>query len=254
MIFGSTAKNVNLLSLSACIFALLGLFLPINFTIGNLLISVICFYILNILGVWITLHRYYSHNSFEFKSKYLKYFFTVLALLAGRGSVLSWVYIHKQHHRYSDGDKDPHSPSRLGYKIFGFGHYNDMEKSKTNLFLIKEIVNPTQLFIHKYYILVLLAMISPLFLNLELLYFSYILPITLVHLSQNNFNYFGHTHGYRNFETKDNSKNNIWLFPLILGEAWHNNHHANTKAVTTKIKKFEFDPASSIIKTVGYTG
>jgi fatty-acid desaturase len=35
-----------------------------------------------------------------------------------------------------------------------------------------------------------------------------------------------HLWGYRNFETSDNSRNNL-LIPLITsGEGWHNNHHA----------------------------
>jgi stearoyl-CoA desaturase (delta-9 desaturase) len=51
-----------------------------------------------------------------------------------------------------------------------------------------------------------------------------------------------HTYGYRNFETKDSSKNN-WFISLILwGEGWHNNHHRNPGNFTTKIKYWEVDP------------
>jgi len=35
--------------------------------------------------------------------------------------------------------------------------------------------------------------------------------------------------GYKNYNTKDNSINSPWLFPFILGEAWHNNHHGDAK-------------------------
>ena len=250
MFFGSTSKNVNLLNISLCIFVLMGFFLPINFSIEYLILSIINFYILNILGVWMTMHRYYAHKTFEFKNFYLKLLFSFLALLSGRGSILSWVYIHRQHHSCADSENDPHSPKNLGYKIFGFDHYKSMETEKMKLFLVKDLMTKWQLFIHKYYMLFILFLIGILSINLNLLYFGYVIPVFLIHLSQNNFNYFGHTFGYRNFETLDNSQNNKWLFPFILGEAWHNNHHHDPKNITTKFKINEIDPLSSLITLV----
>lgn len=197
------------------------------------------------------LHRYYSHKSFEFKSNTIRQIFTIITILAGRGSPIGWSYIHRQHHAYSDTDRDPHSPKPLGYKLFGFGHYKAMESEKMKVFLVKDLMTKEQLFIHKYYMLLLLSFVAVLgFTSIELLYFVWILPASLVHLSQNNFNYFGHMYGYRNFATKDDSRNNIWLFPFILGEAWHNNHHAKPNSSTTKIKHREYDPIQLIIRLV----
>jgi fatty-acid desaturase len=88
-------------------------------------------------------------------------------------------------------------------------------------------------------------------LSFELFYFAWVVPAFLIQLSQYNFNFFGHTYGYRNYETKDDSKNNKWLFPILLGEAWHNNHHKNPALATTKIKHYEYDPLLSLIKLVG---
>ena len=86
--------------------------------------------------------------------------------------------------------------------------------------------------------------------NLELFYFVWILPSFLIQLSQSNFNYFGHLYGYTNLATDDNSKNNVFLFPLILGEAWHNNHHADPKNYSTTVRPFEIDPLTWIIKLI----
>ena len=52
--------------------------------------------------------------------------------------------------------------------------------------------------------------------------------------------------GYRNYDTKDTSKN---MFPcdlLMLGESLHNNHHNNPKA-NFGDKWYEFDPVYPII-------
>jgi stearoyl-CoA desaturase (delta-9 desaturase) len=248
MTYGSTAKNINLLTLTITIFATLGLFNVEMFTLSNIVMTLASFYILNILGIWMTLHRYYSHKSFEFRYAFLKHIFTTIAVLAGRGSPLGWVYLHRQHHAHSDKDKDPHSPKYVGYKLFGFEHYKKQEDHKMQVFLVKDMMSKTQLFIHKWYIFIIAALI--LFLasiSIELLYFGWILPALLIQFSQSNFNYFGHTYGYRNFETTDNSRNNKWLFPFILGEAWHNNHHANPKDCSTQVKVTEYDPLMKLI-------
>jgi stearoyl-CoA desaturase (delta-9 desaturase) len=38
-------------------------------------------------------------------------------------------------------------------------------------------------------------------------------------------NSLAHRFGRRRFETKDDSRNNLWLALLTFGEGWHNNHH-----------------------------
>jgi stearoyl-CoA desaturase (delta-9 desaturase) len=198
-----------------------------------------------------TLHRYYSHKSFEFKNILLKWIFTILAILTGRGSPLGWVYLHRKHHAYSDTNQDPHSPKYLGYKLFGFSHYKKQEEEKMQLFLVKDLVTKEQLFIHKWYMLIMLVFIvSFALINIELFYFVWVIPAFLIQISQYNFNYFGHMFGYRNFDTKDDSRNNIWLFPIILGETWHNNHHTNPKNMSTTVRKFEIDPLHWFIKLI----
>ncbi len=251
MQFGSTARNINFLTIASALATVTGFLFPSLFTLPNILISICSFYILNILGIWMTLHRFYSHRSFKFKNSILYWIFTIIAIIAGRGSPLGWVYLHRHHHKYSDTEKDPHSPKFLGYKLFGFDHMRSEENNKMEIFLVKDLMTPQHLFIHKWYMVIMLAFILLFaFINIEIFYFAWVIPAFAIQLSQSNFNYFGHIYGYRNFETKDNSRNNPWLFPIILGEAWHNNHHANpSNFSTTEIKK-EIDPLTWIIKVL----
>mgnify|MGYP003652035380 CR=1 FL=1 len=251
MKFGSTATNVNLLTIGTAIITVLGLFNISMFTWSNIIIMIVSFYVLNLLGIWMTLHRYYSHKSFEFKNAFLKWFFTLLAVIAGRGSPLGWVYLHRKHHAYSDTEQDPHSPKYLGYKLFGFNHYKKQEEEKMQLFLIKDMMTKEHLFIHKWYMLIMLFFIALFALvNVESLYFIWVVPSFLIQISQYNFNYFGHMYGYRNFETRDDSRNNKWLFPILLGEAWHNNHHYDAKNYSMKQNKYEYDPMSNFIQLI----
>jgi stearoyl-CoA desaturase (delta-9 desaturase) len=248
MIFGSTSKNIGLLTISVFAISLGGLFF-VDYTLNNILTMLLSFYVLNILGVWMTLHRYYSHKSFELNTAF-KWLFSTIAFLTGRGSILGWVYLHRLHHAYTDQEKDPHSPHNLGYKLFGFGHMKKQE-GEMKIFLVKELMTPVQLFVHKWYMLMLLPIVVVIgIIDLEFLYWAWIVPAMLIQLSTSNFNYFGHIHGYRNHETKDQSRNNAWLWPIILGEAWHNNHHGDAKNYSTKNKVWEIDPLSWLIDLV----
>ena len=248
MTFGSTSRNINILTIFVFINSVVGLFL-VDYTLSNILIMLISFYVLNILGVWLTFHRYYSHKSFEL-NPILKWLFTIIALLSGRGSILGWVYLHRLHHAYSDQERDPHSPHNLGYKMFGFGHMKKQE-GDMKIFLVKELMTPEQLFIHKWYMLLLIpVLIIFALIDLQLFYWAWLVPAMLIQFSTSNFNYFGHTHGYRNYETKDQSRNNVLLWPIILGEAWHNNHHADAKNLSTRHKFWEIDPLEWLIKLI----
>jgi hypothetical protein len=51
----------------------------------------------------------------------------------------------------------------------------------------------------------------------------------------------GHAIGYRNFDTKDSSRNIVPLGLWIVGEELHNNHHADPKSATFRAKWYEFD-------------
>jgi len=247
--FSANATTITKVQMVTGLLAALGLFY-FDFSLYNILILVASFYTYSIVGVSITLHRYYSHKNFEFKSNILKWLFTFVAVLTGRGSPLGWVYVHREHHAYSDTDKDPHPPHILGFKLFGFKHIEN-HSGQLKVFLIKDLMTKEQLFINKWYFAIIFSWLLLLSsVDISLVYFSWVLPVMLVQISQNSFNYFCHKHGYRNFETRDVSTNNMYMWPFILGDAWHNNHHHNAKECKTKIKWWEFDPQIHLIKAI----
>jgi stearoyl-CoA desaturase (delta-9 desaturase) len=210
------------------------------------LLSIFMFYVYSVLGISMMLHRYYSHKSFKLNSG-VKWFFTVFAVLAGRGSPLGWVYIHRIHHATSDTEKDPHSPHNENFKFIGFKPTD----TKFNPFIVKELLTPAHLHIDKYYLLFIIVFLLLLsILNYNLVIYMWAIPVFIVSISQTMFNYFCHMNGYRNFETKDRSTNNVYLWPFILGDAWHNNHHAHAEKVSTTVKKYEFDPVCMVINVL----
>ena len=221
----------------------------VDFSWVYVLSSVLTFYTMSVFGISMTLHRYYSHKGFKM-NPILHWFFTGIAILSGRGSPLGWVYVHRLHHATSDTEKDPHSPHFDTFKFIGFKPIYD-ENKKINYFIVKELLTKSHINIDKYYMLFILAYIMLLgLINVNLIFYMWAVPLFFVSVSQVAFNYFGHMHGHRNFEVNNKSTNNIYLWPLILGDAWHNNHHAHAERVCTKVRPFELDPLASVISII----
>ncbi|GKD07480.1 fatty acid desaturase, type 1 protein [Tanacetum coccineum] len=69
------------------------------------------------LGVTIGYHRLLTHKSFKIP-KWLKYIIVYCGAQSGEGEPIYWVSVHKNHHKYVDTEKDPHTPK----EGFWFSH------------------------------------------------------------------------------------------------------------------------------------
>jgi stearoyl-CoA desaturase (delta-9 desaturase) len=216
--------------------------------INYLFYSVLIYWFIGVFGINIGYHRLISHRSFETR-KWIEYTLAFIGMITMIGSPLAWTALHRQHHGHAETDKDPHSPHRLGWWRAWFGFWNiDVINPK----YIKDIrkINFYKL-THKYYFLVnalyviALGLIDPL-----LIIFAYAIPTVLVLHSTSAIIVIAHIHGYRNHNVSDESKNS-WIASLItLGEGWHNNHHANSKAWNNQENWWEFDPPAWIIRLI----
>jgi stearoyl-CoA desaturase (delta-9 desaturase) len=247
-IFSASAKFVSFIQLFSLVAFLAGLSF-FNWNTSAIATVLLFYFLYSGIGVSMMLHRYWTHKSFEFKSKFLKWIFTWFALMACRGSVIGWVHIHREHHAYADTEKDPHAPNINGWKVFfphilNYGH--EIKK-----YLVRDIFNKTHLEINRYYILLVITwMLFLLLISPWVFYFAWVVPIALTHLVLNTFTYFGHSVGYSKYSKRDESKN-FWVFGILLwGEGWHNNHHKNPRAWNLKEEWWEVDLISYVIKAV----
>lgn len=62
-------------------------------------------------GVTMGAHRHWSHRAFKAK-RWLKLILLYMHTLAGQNCLWVWVRDHRQHHKYSDTDADPHNANR----------------------------------------------------------------------------------------------------------------------------------------------
>lgn len=200
-------------------------------------LAFVWYYIITIVSSSAGYHRYYSHKSFK-AGKIFQVATNALSLFVGSGPYLTRAAIHRQHHAYSDTEKDPSSPRHHGFwkiyfNIWGLDH--NIERK----FFKGLIDDPILKFFHKHYfkmvsiLVVVLFIIDPL-----LLVFAYAIPCILSSHLFGLFNAYLHKDG--------DAKNCHWLNALTAGEGYHKTHHDNAKL----LKQGPFDPTYWFIKTI----
>jgi len=63
-----------------------------------------------------------------------------------------------------------------------------------------------------------------------------------------------HLWGYRNYETDEDSRNNIIVGLIANGEGWHNNHHADPRSARHGHRWWEIDNTYLTIRFLAWLG
>ena len=201
------------------------------------------------LGVAVGYHRIFSHNTHPDLPTWKENIILFFGALSGQGSSLTWTAIHRgYHHRHTDTEKDLHSPVHGLYHAF-FGWATRITENNPG-FSLKYAGNllrkPNHLWFHNNQMRILWGVpILVALINWQVSLMLICLPVCLSLLQDNLVNVFGHTKGimgYRNFEIKDNSYNNMFFGYLGWGQGWHNNHHYDPAAFDFGVKWWEYDP------------
>jgi fatty-acid desaturase len=215
------------------------------------MIGLLC---IEIIGVSAGLHRWASHKSFQVND-IVKTIMLWFGCLGCQGSPIFWATIHRgYHHRYSDKEKDPHNPKDGFWHSYIWWMFR-LEEGDYNTKRIPDLLrDPIVLFLHKHYIPILwitnilAALISVNFwlyfivLPALITFHKFCLQTSVVHYKNL---------GYRNYDTQEDSVNIPWLWPLTLGEAWHNNHHGRPGDPHIGGRHWwELDPTYWVIKVI----
>lgn len=218
-----------------------------DFTTKNFVSLLLGWIVIGGIGSATVLHRYVSHRAFEAK-KGLKPILLWIGCLCLQGSPLGWAAIHRgSHHRHTDTEQDAHTPKKgLWYAWHGWLH--DWDKYFNPKYSIDLIRDPMQMWFAKNYNMIILGTYLVVGLvDWQILLFGLMIPAALSLYQESNINVFCHKPGlgYRNFETKDDSRNVPLLAWLTWGQGWHNNHHVKASSydfgTTVSGKLTEFD-------------
>lgn len=212
------------------------------------LVGYIC---LAMIGIGAGYHRLFCHKGFKV-NRPIKLIMLWFGIIAGQGSPIFWIGIHRgYHHRHADRPGDAHSPRD------GFWHSYILWMFKRETMSLRSIPDllrdPDMVFAHRHYTKILWSThLAVALISVNLWLYLLLLPafITLhCFLLQTCLTHY-RALGYRNFDVKDDSVNIPWLFPLILGECWHNNHHGDGRNPDYQHRWWELDPTYWLIKII----
>jgi stearoyl-CoA desaturase (delta-9 desaturase) len=193
-------------------------------------------FVCNWLAHQCILHRYITHKVIVVKD-WLDTCFNIIAVTASVESPHLYRALHLAHHRYADTNKDVHGPFK------GWFSMHKTLLSITN-HVNHNIKNNKVKFLHdNYYTLLFIFLFALTLVSIDMAIF-YCFTVYFWLLMTDLYNYVNHTSwfpgNYRNFDTKDNSHNN--LFIDWWSGTWHNNHHKQPSAITDQVMWYEFDP------------
>lgn len=220
----------------------------LNFSLIDVAFLILGYIFIGGLGVEVGLHRWASHRSVDLNSV-AKPLIILASILSCQGHAIWWAAIHRgNHHKYSDTEKDLHSPVNGKWNSFlGWILHHDI--SDINFKYVVDLArDPLLRFTAKYYKTIIFSTwIVAGLISVNFLFWFILVPTLISFYSVHTINLLCHSDGgYKNFETKDNSKNIPVLGYLCWGNGWHNNHHYKASSYDfgkgVSERKWEYDP------------
>lgn len=202
-----------------------------------------------IVSITIYLHRHQAHRALELHPA-LAHFFRFWLWITTAMVTREWIAVHRKHHALVESEADPHSPQMRGIsRVLWLGallYRREADNRETleayghgapNDWLERRVYTPLT-----FHGPALMYAIDGLLFGL-----GWGLAVWSIQMLWTPFwaagviNGIGHWCGYRNFETRDASRNIVpWGF-WIGGEELHNNHHAYASSARFSIRPWEFD-------------
>ncbi len=203
---------------------------------------------ITIICVTLFLHRGQAHRGIEF-NPILEHAMRAWLWLTTGLVTQQWVAIHRKHHRFSDIDNDPHSPHVYGiWQVLfkGAGLYHLASKDSAMIAQYGQGTPNDWLEINLYDKYNRLGIVLMFIIDIALFgaWGALIWGIQMIWIpfwAAGVINGVGHWVGYRNGETRDQSRNILPWDIIIGGECLHNNHHLDPANPKLSRRWFEFD-------------
>jgi stearoyl-CoA desaturase (delta-9 desaturase) len=201
-------------------------------------------------------HRYFSHRTYR-TSRAFQLVLAVLGTTAVQKGPLWWAAHHRDHHRFSDGPDDVHSPLQRGFWWSHVGWILSDRYSETREEAIRDFARfPELRFLNRWYLLppVVLAVAVFLIGGFPLLVWGFFVSTVLLWHGTFTINSLSHVFGARRYKTTDTSRNNFLLALVTCGEGWHNNHHYHQNTANQGWFWWEVDASFYVLRLLSALG
>ncbi len=221
----------------------------------DLVLCALC-YFARMFGITAGYHRYFAHRSYK-TSRPFQFFLACLGCSALQKGPLWWSAHHRDHHRYSDTDADPHSPHARSVWWAHVGWILDKDHEAADLNRVRDWRRFPELrwlnFLH-WLPGIALAVVCWLVGGWSGLVWGFFVSTILLYHGVFTVNSLCHLFGRRRFATSDQSRNNLFVALITLGEGWHNNHHHYQSSANQGFYWWEIDISYYLLRFLGIFG
>jgi stearoyl-CoA desaturase (delta-9 desaturase) len=193
------------------------------------------FYFVRMFGITAGYHRYFAHRSYK-TSRVVQFLIACLGCSALQKGPLWWASHHRQHHRFSDTPDDPHSPHVTSFWWSHLGWIMSDAHVQTPWHAIRDWSRYPELrwLDRNHWVPGILLAVTAFAIGWLTggtagawcaLVWGFVISTVILYHCTFFINSLSHLIGKRRYATDDESRNNLFLALLTLGEGWHNNHH-----------------------------
>jgi stearoyl-CoA desaturase (delta-9 desaturase) len=213
-------------------------------------------YLLRMFAITGFYHRYFAHKAFK-TSRAIQFFFAFMAASAAQRGPLWWASHHRHHHAHSDLPNDTHSPKQHGFIWSHFSWFLANKNFTARTERVKDLLQfPELKFLDRYDAIAPATLALSLYglgtwlessaphlhtSGVQLLVWGFVISTVVLYHMTFSVNSLAHVWGKRRFLTNDDSRNNLIIAILTLGEGWHNNHHHFPSAARQGFYWWEID-------------
>jgi stearoyl-CoA desaturase (delta-9 desaturase) len=223
---------------------------------ASLAVWLLATYSVRMFGISAGYHRYFSHRSYRL-GRLAQFLMAFLAQTSAQKGVLWWAAQHRDHHRYSDHERDIHSPWQRG---FWWAHVGWVLSNEHDDYDPKKVADmarfPELLWLDRYHWFptVVFAAFVLIVGGPAAFVWGYAISTVVLYHCTFAINSMAHLFGSRRFDTGDQSRNNWLLALLTFGEGWHNNHHFSMGSCRQGIRWWEIDVTYGLLKVLAMCG
>jgi stearoyl-CoA desaturase (delta-9 desaturase) len=197
-------------------------------------------------------HRYFSHRAFR-TGRAFQFLLAFAGATAAQKGPLWWAAHHRDHHRWSDGPLDVHSPVQRGFWWSHVGWILSRRHAATKLERVKDLARfPELVWLDRFHAVAPVALAAGLFAagGWGALLWGFFVSTVLLWHGTFVINSLAHVIGRRRYETGDEARNSFALALLTMGEGWHNNHHFHASTANQGWFWWELDPSYAILRVL----
>jgi stearoyl-CoA desaturase (Delta-9 desaturase) len=211
-------------------------------------------YVLNLTYMSVFYHRGLAHGAVLLGPRMRRFVVATGPWISGLDAK-AWTCMHRLHHQHSDTPQDPHSPRHAGILGVFLAQLTSYEKTLVALIRghrsVREVSEGLDFDVHwlyrrrlwfvPYVVHAVVAVAVGALAGSAWVGGAYFAGLMSHPIQGWMVNSLGHAMGYRTFDTPDDSRNNLAVGYLVMGEGYQNNHHRHPASARFSARWWEVD-------------